>query len=78
MNRQAIEEYIDVDEVYQRIKAFVATSQFFLLPKDNQMDAIAFILVTEREPSGSIMENSIAEDDIIKELNQLREKSTNT
>lgn len=78
VNRQAIEEYIDVDEVYQRIKAFVATSQFFLLPKDNQMDAIAFILVTEREPSGSIMENSIAEDDIIKELNQLREKSTNT
>lgn len=63
--------------LYQRIKAFAATSQFFSLPKDDQMNAMAFILVTERTPSGSIMENCIAEDAIAKALNQFGEKSAN-
>lgn len=59
------------------IKAFAATSQFFSLPKDDQMNAIAFILVTERTPSESVMKDCIAEDAIEKALNQLRENATN-
>ena len=47
VNRQTIGEFIDVDEAYRRIKTFVATSKFGLLPEDDQMNAIAFILVTE-------------------------------
>ena len=78
VNCQALGEFIDVDEAYQRIKAFVVTSQFASLPKDDQMNAMAFILVTERTPSGSIMENCIAEDAIVKALDQLREQSANT
>ena len=77
VNRQTIEEFIDVNEAYRRIKAFVITSQFTLLPEDDQMNAMAFILVTERKPSGFIEENCITEDAIAKALNQLREKSTN-
>ncbi len=77
VNRQAIGEFIDVDVAYRRIKAFVATTQFTLLPEDDQMNAMAFILVTERAPSGSVMENCIGEDAIANALNQLREKSTN-
>lgn len=73
VNRKAIGEFIDVDEAYRRIKAFVGTSQFFSLPKDDQMNTMAFILVAERTPSGAVMENCIAEDAIIKVLNQLRE-----
>ena len=73
---QIIGEFIDIDEAYRRVKAFAVTSQFVLLPKDDQMNAIAFILATERIPSEPVMGNSIAEDAITKALNQLREKST--
>ena len=76
VNRQIIGEFIDIDEAYRRIKAFAITSQFVLLPKDDQMNAIAFILATERIPSEPVMGNCIAEDAITKALNQLREKST--
>ena len=41
------------------------------------MNAIAFILVTERTPSESVMKDCIAEDAIEKALNQLRENATN-
>ena len=78
VNRQTIGEFIDVDEAYRRIKTFVVTSQFVLLPEDDQMNAISFILATEQTPSESVMGNCIAEDAITKALNQLREKSTNT
>ena len=74
VDRKAIGEFIDVDEAYRRIKAFAVTSQFFSLPKDDQMNAIAFILITERTPSVSIMDNGIAEDAIVKALNQLGKK----
>ena len=77
VNRQTIGEFIDVDEAYRRIKTFVVTSQFDSLPEDDQMNAIAFILITERTPSESIMGNCIAEDAIKKALNQLRKKPTN-
>lgn len=77
VNRQTIGEFIDVDEAYRRIKIFVFTNQFASLPKDDQMNAMAFILVTERTPSESVMGNCIAEAAITKALNHLREKSTN-
>ncbi len=66
VNRQAIGEFIDVDEAYRRIKTFVTTGQFDLLSEDDQMNAIAFILVTERAPSESVMGNCIAEEAIAK------------
>lgn len=77
VNRKAIGEFINVDEAYRRIKRFSVTSQFFSLPKDDQMNAIAFILLTERTPPVSIMENCIAEDAIVKALNQLEAKTAN-
>ena len=72
VDQKAIGEFIDVDEAYRRIKSFAVTVQFSLLPEDDQMNAIAFILVKERGPSESVRENGIAEDDIAKKLNQLR------
>ncbi len=77
VSRKAIGKFIDVGEAYHRIKAFAATSQFFSLPKDDQMNAVAFILASERTPSESILENDIADDVIEKALNQLGEKSAN-
>jgi len=77
VKRQDIGEFIDVDEAYRRIKAFSVTNQFSLLPEDDQMNAIAFLLISERESSASIMGDCIAEATIVKSLNQLREKATN-
>lgn len=77
VDRKAIGEFIDVEEAYRRIKSFAVTNHFFSLPKDDQMNAIAFILITERAPSVSIMENCIAEDAIVKALDQLREEAAN-
>ena len=74
VNRKAIEEFIDFNEAYQRIKSFAGTSEFFSLPKDDQMNAIAFILVSEQPPSSSIMENSIEESTVLSALNQLSKK----
>ena len=71
VNQNAVEEFIDVDEAYRRVKAFVATSQFYLLPKDDQMNAIAFILIIERTGSESILEDGIAEDSVIRVLDKL-------
>lgn len=77
VNRKTIEEFIDVNEAYRRIKSFVTTNEFFSLSKDDQMNAMAFIFVSERRPSSPIMENCVAEDVIVKELNQLVEKTVN-
>ena len=72
VNLQAIEEFINVDEAYHRVKTFVATDQFHLLPKDDQVNAIAFILIMEKIGDGSALENCIAEDTVIKMLEQLK------
>lgn len=66
---KSLEEFVDVDEAYQRIKRFVVTSQFRSLPRDDQMNAIAFIISSERKPSESRMNNYITEDAIEKALN---------
>lgn len=71
VNRNAIGDFIDIDEAYRRVKAFAATSQFFQLTKDDQMNAIAFICITEQTDCESISENGIAEDAIISMLAHL-------
>ncbi len=68
---ESLGEFIDVDEAYQRIEQFVGTSQFFQLPKDDQMNAVAFILISERTESaltGPMRDNGIAEDIVLKKL----------
>lgn len=77
VDQKTLEGFIDINEAYRRIKSFTATSQFFSLPKDDQMNAVAFILITERTPSASIMENCIAENTIVKALNQLEQEHVN-
>lgn len=77
VNKETLREFIDVNEAYQRIKRFVVTSQFFTIAKDDQMNAVAFILMIERNPSPSIAENNIAEENIEKALIQLREEFDN-
>ncbi len=77
VNQKTLGKFIDVDEAYQRIKTFAGTSQFFSFPKDDRMNAVAFILVTERTPSRTAMKDHISEDAIEKALKQLGEKPAN-
>ena len=76
MDQQAIKEFINIDEAYHRIEAFVSTDQFRLLPNDDQMNAIAFLLIMERVEDGSGLGNYIAEDAVIRMLNQLENQKS--
>ena len=76
VSRKGIGEFIDVDEAYRRIKKFIATSQFFSLPVDDQVNAMAFVLIMERKPTEATMEGSILEDTIIRALNQIQNNPT--
>lgn len=71
MNLKNIEEFIDVDEAYQRIQAYVTTNNFLTLSEDDQMNVTAFLLTMEKKSENGIMENHIVEESIQKELRKL-------
>ena len=69
-----LSEFVDLGEAYQRVKKFATENQFFDLPRDEQMSAVAFILIVEREPVESSLKDCIAEDAIIRVLDQMKSK----
>ena len=71
VNLKNIEEFIDVDEAYQRIQAYVTTNNFLTLSEDDQMNVTAFLLTMEKKSENGIMENHIVEESIQKELRKL-------
>lgn len=72
INRKSIDKFIDVDEGYRRIKNFSTSKQFLTLSQNDQMNAVAFILIVERTPSESAEKDYIAEDIVVRALNQLK------
>ena len=71
INRHALEDFINIDEAYRRTKDFINTCAFATLSKNDQMNAIAFILIIENDSSDSIMKDCIAEDTILKKMDHL-------
>lgn len=69
-----LSEFVDLGEAYQRVKKFATENQFFDLPRDEQMSAVAFILIVERGPVESSLKDYIAEDAIMKALDQMESK----
>ena len=69
-----LSEFADLGEAYQRVKKFATENQFFDLPRDEQMCAVAFILIVERGPVESSLKDCIAEDTIMKALDQMESK----
>ena len=67
---KSLSEFIDVMEAYERIKSFCATKEFSELDKNDQMNAIAFLLTVEKGESEFEIENSIPEDVIDKKLRE--------
>lgn len=74
VDRDRLGEFVDLGEAYQRVKKFATENQFFDLPRDEQMSAVAFILIVERGPVESSLKDCIAEDAIMKALDQMESK----
>ena len=74
VDRDRLSEFVDLGEAYQRVKKFATENQFFDLPRDEQMSAVAFILIVERGPVESSLKDCIAEDAIIRVLDQMKSK----
>lgn len=71
VDKKALESFIEINEAYQRIRSFVTTDEFLLLPNDEQQDVVAFLLTAERNQDESIMDNLISDETIQKELRRL-------
>ena len=71
VNKQALSEFIDVNEAYRRIGIFVTTCEFLGLPIENQKDVIAFIIAMKRDENDSPTEGLVAEDAIKGELQKI-------
>ena len=72
VNFERVNEFIDVDEAYRRICDYIKTEEFFLLPEDDQMSAMAFKLLKEGADSESVSEKFISEEVIKKTLELMR------
>lgn len=68
VNKETLNEFIDVEEAYRRIGIFVTTREFLQLPTENQKDVIAFIIVMKRDENNIPTEGLVAEDVIKDEL----------
>lgn len=71
VNKQALSEFIDINEAYRRIGIFVTTCEFLRLPTENQKDIIAFIITMKRDENNSPTEGLVAEDAIKDELQKI-------
>ena len=71
---QVLSGFIDIKTASERIDRFVNTDQFLSIPEDEQMSVIAFIHSTGENVSEQILEIGVAEDSILKELEQLKKR----
>lgn len=68
VNLKALGEFIDVDEAKRRVREFLGTSRFFELPKDDQRNAIALVLMPEKQTEEGVIPAGVSEEAIDKEL----------
>lgn len=71
VNRQTLSEFIDIEEACRRMGIFVTTREFLLLPEENQMDSVAFLIIMKRDTENSTTEGYVAEETIKKELQKI-------
>lgn len=71
VDQKILSEFIDKEEAYRRVSAFAVTTEFLDLPAVDQMNAVAFLLVSERTESQSMLESAVTESTILKKLNKL-------
>lgn len=73
VNLKALGEFIDVDEAKRRVREFLGTPRFFELPKDDQRNAIALVLMPEKRTEEGVIPAGVSEEAIDKELIEIAE-----
>lgn len=71
VNKKTLNEFIDVEEAYSRIDAFVTTRKFLLLSDEVQKDVVAFLIAKTRNNESGLTEGFIAEETIKEELQKI-------
>ena len=75
VNKRALEEFIDVNEAYRRIKEYMETEEFYKSPEDEKISAMTFTLVMENINSEATMEDSVSEEIAMRALRQVAKDS---
>lgn len=75
VNLKTLGEFIDVDEAKQRVREFTGTKQFFSLPKDDQRNAIALVLMPEKQAEEGVIPAGVSEEAIDKKLVEIKNKN---
>ncbi len=73
VNLKALGEFIDVDEAKRRVREFLGTPRFLELPKDDQRNAIALVLMPEKRTEEGVIPAGVSEEAIDKELIEIAE-----
>ena len=73
VNLKTLGEFIDVDEAKRRVREFLGTPRFFELPKDDQRNAIALVLMPEKQTEEGVIPAGVSEEAIDKELIEIAE-----
>lgn len=73
LDKNGLNGFIDVDQAYQRVKKFRDSEHFLELSKDEQMSAVAFLLIMEN--NGALLERDcVSEHTIAKEISQSKQR----
>ena len=71
INRKEIDEFINIEEAYQRVRKFAVSYTFLSLSEEEQMDIAAFIFAMENNENQNVMGDCITEETIQKMLTNL-------
>lgn len=75
VNLKLLGEFIDVDEAKRRVREFLGTPRFFELPKDDQRNAIALVLMPEKQTEDGVIPTGVSEEAIDKHWPQAAERT---
>ena len=71
VDKQALSEFIDINEAYRRMEIFVSTRDFLVLPKEIQKDVVSFLIAMKRVEQNTLTEGLVAEEAINEELQEI-------
>lgn len=75
VDQKTLGDFIDIPYAYQRICAYITTSEFLAFSEQEQMDVVAFLIANEHEHGENMMGNYISDKTIQKELRKLTNRA---
>lgn len=71
VSKKDLSEFIDIEEARRRVDTFITTHEFLRLPKENQMDVVAFCIAMRRDSKDEPTKDAVAEEVIEEELQKI-------